>query len=502
MKLRAWNFAGPMYRQTASENHGVLGLAESDGVDTREENRIQLGPKLTDLDLGSVGGTAANSNSAGIIARTSGGTEQFLYVGRGTIPAKIVYSTMALATTQPGALTERCTSIIVTKAPGGTAEISFGMLATNYETVTAVAATGAADTRASGGDMFRILGQGPDRVYGADGQTLQGNVLSGSVDMSTPAFATVATYARNDILPTGFAMNRDLVMWGTNRGPLMTYVQFEEFFPAAEVPADPLNCHAMRYIPFLGTVVPLKTQVRLWNGEYSQRVGPEAFNVSGSVQGQMTGLGNDANWAYGVIRNPNNSTTYLVAARPNQPGDWHGLPVSWYCIGSFSAVSELVIVPDDVAGERTNPLLIVGKADDIAYAILPRGQVASADANYIYQDATNQTATGTEVQPAEPETIEGFVMPRLSNLASGRTVTVKISYTDARGNSGTATFGAFDRSGRLEFDIPQGKLPSDLVAYKPQITLRSDTTASSPLVLGEEMLILRTHRTSEHNRRA
>lgn len=500
MRNRVWNFSGPMYQQSASDQHGRLGVAESDGVDTREHNRVQLGPKFTDVDLSSVGGTTANANAAGIIARTTGGTEQFLYVTRGTVPTKIIWDTMGLAATQPSALTERGTSVIVTKAPSGTAEITFGMAGTNYQTVTAVAAQNAADTRASGGDTFRIFGQGPDRVYGLDGQTIQGNVLASTVDMSTPSFSTLATFAADNLVPTGFAMLENLAMWGTNQGVLVLNAQFEEFFPAGGlVPADSLNCHAMAFVPFLGVIVPLRDQLRLYRGDaaYSERVGPEAYGSPNTVSGQVTGLGYDQNWVYMALRNNVTSKTYILAARPRQPGDWHYNVLSYYCIGSFTSACELVTVPSDAAGERDNPTLVVGKTSNIAYATLPRGQRPSEDSNYAYQDSADQTVKGTEVQPAEPETIESFLMPRLSNLASGRTVTVKIAFTDYKGNSDTATFGPFDTSGRLDYPIPANLLPDNLVAYQPQIVLNSTVSTSSPLVLGEDQLILRTRPTRE-----
>lgn len=494
MPAYTWNLAGPMYRP-ATYDPGNLGLDYTDGVDARfPYPGLVCGPKRTDLDLSTAGGTAANTRAGVMMQRSSGGSEWFLYVLRGTRVTKVqvpsANAALSLASTQPtssgtGDLSARGISAVSTKAPSGSAILSVGMDGTNaYHNLTTVAAENAADTWSAVNESsatWRILALDQDIMYGLGGQTINRNFLTSSVTADASAWKELAVFAHPNVKPTGFAISRDLLLWGTNIGLLLFNSRRNTFQPAfGLLPASDDNCRAMRYVPWLGVLVPLVSQLRLQDGEYGETVGPEAYGAPNVIQGTCMGLGYNARWAFMAYRNPANSTTYILAARPRHPGDWHGNPVSYYCIDSFSNASEWVDVLEDPGSIRTNQVLMVGNADDLGYYRIGLGENWTKDTtNYLYQDATNQTAYGNELHFDRPMNIERIVFEG-ANLASGRTLDAQVGYSTETGQEVTKSVVKQNRSGWYALDLPADVRMQKVHSFKPVVTLRTDTTASSP----------------------
>lgn len=501
-----WQLCTPMYRPP-SWSPDNLGLCNTNGCDARfPRPGLVLGPSRTTLDLGSVGGTAANLNAGAMMQRSSGGTEWFLYVLRGTRVTKIQVpsgnTALSLATTQPtnsatGDLADRGVSALVTKAPGGTPILSVGQEGANaYHNLTTVAAENAADTWSANNEteLVRILGLG-DRMFGFYQQTMKGNVLSATVDADDSAWHEIASFNDRSLKPTGFAMSENLALVGTNRGVLVLHAQYNEFFPSfMNLPASDDNCRAMRFVPFFGVVIPLVNQLRLQNGAYSQRIGPEVFSQPNDLQGTFTGLGFNADWAYGALRNPSLGKTYIMAFRPRQPGDWHGNAASFYCIDSFDTASEWVEVLEDPDGIRTNQVLAVGNADDLSYYRLGRTpnwtEDVSGTDNYLYQADTDQTACGNEMLFSNsPMRIERVIFEG-SDLAAGRTLKVELVYRTATGKEVTMQVAKQSRDGVVNIDMSRNVDVAKVHMFKPHVTLRSNVTSASPCLKDGRITII------------
>lgn len=485
-----WNLCSPMYRPNTYDA-GNLGLDYTDGADARFPNPgLVLGPQRTSLDCTSAG-TAANTNSGQMIRRTSGGTDWFLILGNGNRYTKLIVpsgnTALSKASTQPGSsFGARIMSMVVSQKPGGNPMLSFGLASGTYQNLTAVAAENASDTTSANDQSkaWKILGMAPDRVMGFGTGTINGNILTSSVDMDASAWQEISKYDDPHTSPTGFAMSDNLVLAGTTKGVNVHHVQYKEFFPAfGNVPANAHNCRAMRYIPWLGVLVPLVGQLRLMNGSQSMRVGPEAFGSPNVVQGTGMGIGFNADWTFIAIRNPKTSTTYLCAGRPRQSGDWHFNPVSFFCIDSFSAECEWVDVLEDPDGIRTNQVLAVGAADDIYYYRIGRTTNWTDDVSgsdyYLYRTDTDQSAYGNWMHFDQAMKITRVTWEG-SGLASTRPLKVSVGYQTKTGQTGTVLVNTQNRSGRESLPLPPSVRLEDIRAFRPEVTLRSSVATATP----------------------
>ena len=230
LRTAEWDIVGPNPMNSVediTQGFGGLGPAYTTGVDCRWEDEACLGPELLAIDLSGAGGTAANAHMAAYVEKSS--SEHFLYIARGTVAAK--YKIDDASVTGNGiTLSGECTGLIVTQNTDGTVMVSYGMeddQATAYHNSTAIG-TGANDTNSANdeGAKARFFGQAPDNrvvAMGGNGNTqlLQGNVLTGAVDMDASAYADISSMrGPANLKLTGFAMDgNSMIVQGTNYGP-------------------------------------------------------------------------------------------------------------------------------------------------------------------------------------------------------------------------------------------------------------------------------------------
>jgi hypothetical protein len=476
-----------MFRGWEEEN-GYLGVDYTDGADTRWDGRVVCGPLLTTTTLTtSPTGTTANTNAFAVVKDT-GGTDT-LYVARGTKTAKRNCSDLTNRDENSAALAERVTGLHVTQLTSGTPQLTQFMAGTAYRVTTTIATGDTDDTHVanSGSEVLRIGFDGEQRVVGALNQSLRSNVLDSGVSMSSPNWTPLARYNDIPITPTGGCMVNGTLILGHDRGASAITAsdgRLTNLIPI--LPADTENGRATRFNPWFGALVPTKNGLYAIYDGYSQRIGPEAFSRNESIQGYFTGSESDGNYQYMTYRDEINSLTYLFALRPVQPDDHMppGPSAAWFCIASFSDVSEAVFNMG-LAGGRTNPLLLLGKGSDMYSIVMGRSPRWIADGNYLYQTNTDQSVYLTEWRLKRAIRVSRFHF-RTANCSTGRTVTVKLRYVTKMGQTETKTLAVINGNGFHSIrasEIFQGE--AVFMAVKPIFTLRTDVNTSSPVVIGD-----------------
>ncbi len=484
-EIAEWMPWGPLFKSWEGDD-GALAVSYTNGLDTRYDGRLALGPGFVSISLAGVGGTVANANAIAMIRETALNVWH-VYVARGTQTADILGSTLAVSTkASPAALPERVTSLLVTLSASGARELSEGMAATAYRVRTTIAATPTADTVAtnSGPTIISILAQADDRVAGLQGQYAYGNILTGTTTMVAPVWNQVGRYDQ-DIVPTGFAMNRNFWMWGTNRGILMLNSLLNRFvLTFVGLSPDPNVARAMKTIPWLGTIIPMKTAVRQYDFIVSQTVGPERFGGNESpIKGTIMGQGFDERWAIWAYLNVITGTTYFLAVRPRMPGENHAHPLSFYCIGSTTNACEVVECLGTINGAQTQPIWMVGDGPNVRYFKAGLSDRWIDDPGY--QFATSpQSAWLTELRrfPDEDKKIL-WVDFECINASVTQNIQIGFILVDARGGvSPTITVVNTNRSGRQRWEVSD-----ELVArrFQPVVTMVTGNASVSPQIIGK-----------------
>lgn len=489
---------------------GFLGVEYTDNVDTRWGD-MRLGPLLTTIDCSAAGGTTANANGAAVAPASMQAAGPFLYVIRGTKWAKIKLADMSLVSDgTETALGEAATSILYTKSTNGTEEISIGMDNTAYEVITAVG-SGATDTHSANNSSYkaRVFGlagassatgqvAGCGRGTGSVMNVVAQNILSGSITMDAPNWQTRATFAGAPLTFTGFALDGNFWLIGTDDGLYYLDSDFQEFRPLIdELAQDDDSCQNMAPWSVLGpsVVVPLSRSTRISRYLSGESVGPEVYRENLSpVQGPATAFCASELWAYMPFYNPVTDRTYLCAVRPRLSGEWHSYPLSFFTIATLGAGKESRFgYYTGVLGGRTLPTVAIGSDSDVAWfseGRLPRFvddtsyQYAASGTAYLSElrrhghydkepqtiefEARGCSATetitvklamdgGTAVQIGAPVTKDGLVRLHVTTRAQGRRITPQVEF--ARGSTATAA-PRIEGPLRLTYQLKDGQATS------------------------------------------
>lgn len=297
---------------------------------------------------------------------------KWLYIIRGRDLVKV--RVLDLALVNPGSLItvgEEPTSILATLSPGGTREVSIGMNGTAYHVITTVATFGTADTASANNEskQYRILGQGGvERVFGLKGQVVDSNILtSGGVTMDASAYANVTTIIGRDVIPTGFAMDGNSVVIGTDRGPLYIDEQTRRLVPLIdEIGSNLDNCRGMTTWSLMGVIIPLQKGLRYFRNGYSASFGIEKWtNNSSPVQGFVTGIAPTEKDIWTTLYNPVTGNTFLMVGVPRREFDHHDNPVSWFTVATFEGKRSDFLMDLDGVGGRSRPTLVGGYGSDM-----------------------------------------------------------------------------------------------------------------------------------------
>lgn len=486
MKTATWDPATPAFNSIEDTRYGngALTTGYTENVDTRHQNKVVLGPEVTVIDCGAAGGTAANTNGFALSGTINALTK--LFAIRGTKWAKIRTDTMALLSDDSEtALAEAATDIIYTNTSGGTQEISVGMAATAYRVITTANDT-ATDTHSANDDaeVVRIFGLGwpADRIIGLSGQTVKGNVLTGSVTMDNPTWSTIATLAGEAITPTGFARDgKDLVL-GTSNGPYMLDSDFNRFRPIIDE-IDPNSNHGKGMATWygLGVVIPLADGTRFQKYLTGRSIGPETYPENSSpIQGRCTAVAGTNKWLFLAIYNEPNDDTYICACRPSTR---EGKELDFYPLiyESNTSVDAMKFIGTALE-ERTNPTMVYGHEDDVAWFTIGRLTREIDDTNYRF--TTSGTWYGTEMRRS-PDTVKIVRRVRFESSgcnASGENLTVNLRVTDERGQSYTEQIGAVVTGPGMQIlrtpDVIKGW------RIRPEVTFASNTNTASPAIEG------------------
>ena len=404
LQFMEWELSGPHFnsfeRIAPGASVGYLGTDYTDNIDTRVAGKLTLGPFLQTVDLSGTGGTGANTN-CWTRSYDMNATE-FLYIGRGTKYAKVNPSSASWlrAIEASAAMAENITSLLFTRTPGGTREISIGMRATAYRVITAVANDGSNDTHSANASSVinSVMLLGPDRVFGAQdvaaatAATLRGNILTGAVTMASPAWATNATLPGHNAKINSLGLDINFVVVGTTRGPQMLDANYNQFRDLSnEVDNNAFNCAAMGNWQPYGLTYSLPYGTRTQYAGQSVSDGPENFpNNTSPVGLRMTAITGFDRWEYRAYYNEVTDLTYIVAGRPRQSGDPHDNPMSFYCIATMPASVEVKFLgnPGTFDGLNSYPVIIGGYDMDMFFFKATPTAYSSTEAGDYVRDGT------------------------------------------------------------------------------------------------------------------
>lgn len=499
MPQAEWRVDGPgllSVEQTAGDGEGFLGTDYTEGCDTRWANTLVLAPKLNNLDLSGVGGTAANVNCGAIAPASMNATGPFLYLGRGTDPAKVKLADMSVI--DPGiSLGERATSAIYTKTASGTEEISFGMDNTAYHVIGTVGNT--TDTASANDDSYkaRIFGYagassatgqiaGLGRGTGSVMNVAALNVLSG-VTMDNGNWNTRATFAGEPIIFTGFAMDGNFQLIGTTNGPYFLNSDFQEFQALIEeLDQNDRHCRNMASWSVLGpaVLIPLARSLRISRNLQGSSVGPEVYRENTSpVTSPMASFCASELWGYGTFYNAVQDVTYLCAIRPRLPGDWHFYPLSYFPLVKLgSGIESDYSVYTGTLGGRTLPTVVMGKDSDAAY--FGEGRLNRFIDDTSYQYGASGTWYGTELRrlPHVWKRLR-WIEFEASNVSATQTITVKVQIDGETAVQVGGQVTATDARGMVRVVVPhlqelKGK------RLRPVIEMATGSSTASPRIEG------------------
>ena len=493
-----WVVWGPNFA-SFEDDSGYLGIDHCDDTDSRWDGACYLAPARTAVSLvTSTAGTPANTNCSAVILGPS--ATLYLYLGRGTKPAKVKVSDMTVASEGGAApvLAERITSMVQSRNAAGTEEISMGMLATAYQVITVVATPSAADTYSANNEaIINQIMYNPkqdSRIFGMTGQVLRGNILTGTVGMDASAWNTVATIAGQTITPTSIAVDGNLVVLGTSDGPYILDADRGVFFPLMpELDAHANTAKAMTVWPGKGTLIPLQTGLVIQHNADVLSIGVERFEANTSVvQGIPVALAVTGTNAFAmVVYNPVTTRYWLIEGRPRKGGEWHAEPFSYHVIGNLgtaNAVEHMTWVGTG-DGARTQPALVIGQGSNMLYINYGRTTRHPDDTGYTY--ATSGTLYLTEMR-RDPSLLKDIIGWEFFSAGCSGSNTLAASFSldgaaaSVFGTSATTSNG-FQRVLAVSGGAPTGTGSGHRI--KPQIAFVSGSAASSPRIEGKFKLV-------------
>ena len=502
-----WDPTGPAlnsFEDTSSGGTGPLTVDYAQNVDTRFGVAC-LGPLTNTVTLTAAGGTG--TTAIGFAMSGTMNATLFGYVIRGTKWAKVQISNMTLISDgTETALAEAATSIVYTKNAAGTPVqvIAIGMDNTAYRCITAVGA-GTTDTHSANNESIinrimalatpsgtyqRMVGLGRSGAANTGMNTVRYNILSTTVDADASAWGTTATISGKDITFTGFGLDENFWILGTDEGPFYLdseFATFRELMP--EIGRNASNCVGMGRWSYLGLLIPLLRGLRPQKGLQSYgAVGPERYaNNTSPVQGRVQGVTGDEQWAYLPVYNIVTGDTYLCAVRPRQPEDWHNNLLSYYPIAWYQTTVVGFIEDIDTAnGTRTSPTTVLGLGTDMGY--ITRGAIPREidDTNYRFAASGTEFLTETRRDLDVVKDVQ-LVTLTTTGCSATQTVTVKLQVEDIlTGALRTAiTVGApIASNGFHVLRIPEQD-PVSGTRVKPQLVFATASSSASPQVIGK-----------------
>lgn len=482
---------------SAQNTGAVLGTGWTDGVDTRWDGLIVVGPEFNTVSMTNAGSSANIACQAVVFDASS---NPYIYIGRGTGVLKLEPSTMAVITagTAQAGPGNRITCLLATKAPNGNWQLSVFDGVNAYQVRTTIAVASEQDTTSSNDESAKIsvayVADDDNSVYAVEnlsttkGQTVRRNVLSTAINMDASNWVDVSSLSAG-ATPISISVTNDLVVIGTDKGPQILNLVSRSFnLDIARVTKLATNCLGMIFVDWLGVVMGVGTQIRVQNGENSSRIGPGTWvGNDGDIQGQAQAFSFDPDYLYAAIRNPVASKTFFLMAKPI--GDSVGNGLNWYCIGNQTEDCEMIAYWGTVEGDRTQPVFGAGKGtDNIWYALGARTTRWIDDTAYRYQTNTDHTWYGTEIQLDRPARIKSWTVVG-SALSATQTVKMAARVSGKGGTAATQTIGTKNTNGWERIEVPMGNAPVG-TRIRPQMTLRTAVNTASPQVIGDIILEL------------
>lgn len=485
-----WRLDGPALNSYADDG-GYLGCDYTTDVDTRWDDVIVLSPQrnVVTLSTHDSGDTVENAHKG---VHATGSSIEWLYILRGTRPAKVNLATMALVNSGI-ATSEVMTDVLVTKSENATVEVTFAMDNTTLLHVTTIGAT--TDTTSSNNETqeFRILGRGAKKgtqqqIIGLGGnahhQAIYSNILAGSTTMDASAWTALLTLTGDDLTFTGFGLDGDFQILGTSKGPYYFNENRLTYWPMFEelrMDESTEHCRVIANWFYLGTVITFRDGIRWWSGGNSESFGLERFMGNSSpVRGRPTAVAGDRKWLYINYYDDENDDSWITAWRPRQPGDPGTEMLVPYTIGFLDGIaSRFLTNVGNANGARTNPAIVGGHDGNMYYWVKGRDPIREyTDANYRFQ--TTGTWYGTEWRgmPRKEKFIE-FIELETENCDADQTITVSVSVD---GGTAIQCGAPINTNGVQRLRFQHG----DRVGgwrIKPQIAL-AGTTTNSPRVRG------------------
>ena len=476
-------------------------------IDLDDNDMVSSTAMLGQTPLGTtfiLGPQESVEDSSGMsLIKASGGT--FGYIIRGSRPAKVNLSTMALV--DAGVVFDAPATDIITTFPEDVtvrSEVSIALGQQPYQVlqepdvgVPPMADTWQANLDSQTADIF---GAAPDRTVLTTGTLVSGNIQTGSVTMLDPNWQTVTTLTTQNVEGTGFALDGNLWVLGTTDGPYMLDNNTGEFFPIMpELDLSDANCREMETVFGVGVVIPLQFSLRYQRYGAGASFGVETFQSNTSpVQGTVTGLAGSPREMFTTIKNPSTGDTYLVSWMPRETYSHdRGAGIVPFVIAKFTGVgSDFLSWIGTVDGLRTNPTLMGGYDDDAFWMTCGRTSRWIDDSNYRY--AASGSTYLTELRRfrnviADVEYIEGELS---GTMDANKTVSVYLSldggaYTQI-GSTQTAT--GFVRLLASSSGVPQSAFHGKH-RIKIRIDYASNASTASPQWLGPLRMAVRTRPT-------
>lgn len=496
-------------------SQGYLGRAYGEGTDGRDLGLDHLGPLINTITLSThdagtgngaldvaggldgsfglgpvevVGDSTGSSNGSAQITRL--GTP-YQYVIRGSRPAKIDLLTMGLV--NAGLVLDTPATDIIATTPTSTtvrSEVSIGVGASNpYVSVTEpnVGLSPATDTWAanSSSQSAEQFGIAPDRTVAVTGNTVRGNIQTGSVTMTSPNWATLFSLPLG-VTGTGFAVDGNLWVLGTNEGPMVVDGATGDPFPLIpELSRDSDHCRQMSTWFALGVIMPLRRALRYLRNQSGKSFGPETFPANTSpVTGQPTAVAASERELFTIEYNVTTGNAYLVAWYERQAGDQHNGPVSPYVLAKFTAKqSRFLTWLGTVNGQRTNDTLLGGYGSDAFWVTCGRTQRWIDDTNYLM--AASGTTYGTETR-RDLDTlkdVEFVEFDAAGTLDAGKTITMALSLDDTVNTFTATTTAGVTRLYAATSGVPTSAFQG-VYRIAPRWTLASNSTTAGPRVRG------------------
>lgn len=450
-------------------------------------------PSVNLIPGGAPGATA--SDALGMAVQFGIGPTPYAIIIRGSQPAKVDLTDMTVKRSGE-LLPEAATSIVATRTAANVREISVGMGVTPYRVLTALAAPPNSDTWTtnSQSQVARTFGIAPDRIVGLNGVTQQvlGNVMTGSVTMAAPNWATVATLNAFEVLQfNGFAVDGSLWIIGTSNGPYVLDSDTREFTPLIdEIDNNNLNGYLATWFPApVGVLILLSDGLRQQRAGNGASVGPEMFKGNTSpVQGRPGAAAGSTHWLYTTEYNPITGDTYLLAWQPRAEGDQHDNVLTPYTIGKLTAMqSRFLDYIGTVNGVRTNPTLMGGAGSNAFWMTVGRTAREIDDANYRYAPSGTTYLTELRRRPGVLVDLEAIEL-ETQHCSVSRTVTVSTLVTYPNGTTATIAFPTITTNGFHRLLASDAGVPvttlEGLIRNKPQIAYATDDSTQAPQTIG------------------